>query len=209
MGYVDVMLGCLLDKAGSDGIFKYTKIIDVPAEHLAGHNLDGKESEHKVPVDIFFVLNEKGLIIKYDVNFGQIIFNEIRDIVNGSYNKILGDIQTDKTISIDDCQAILHGKLDEAINKDLKHYQDDLGIERNYLVAAVRDGIKGNILEPTPDIIYGFEKKYQLDEFGTIHIPKDDKVMLNIIHTIIKGQKVIKEKTVHASKAEFNAQRAS
>lgn len=206
MVYVDVMLGYILNKIGSDEIFKYTDIINIPVEYLAGQNLDGKESEHTVPVDVYLVADESGLIINYDANFGQIIFNELRDKVNSNYNKILGDIQKDKTISIDESQPLLLEKLDKAINKDLIHYQDDLEINRRYLVAAVRDGIKGNVLEPTPDLIYSFEKKYKFDEHGTTQILKEDKVMLNIIHTIIsKGEKVIKDRTVNESIADFEA----
>ncbi|MBW6461810.1 MAG: hypothetical protein K0B07_02080 [DPANN group archaeon] len=205
MSHVDVILGCILDKANSDGIFRYTKIIDVPTEYLAGHNLYGKESEQIVPVDVFVAANEKGIIIKYDVNFGQIIFNEIRNKVNCNYNKILENIRTDETISIDDYHEIVAEKLDEAINMDLKHYQDDLGIERRYLVAAVRDGIKGNVLEPTPNVIYGFEKKYQFDEFRTVQIPKGDKVTLDIINTMIKGLHIVKERTIYNSRDDFEA----
>ena len=205
MDSIYMMLQCILNKADPEGIFRYAGIIDVPVEYLAGHNLDGKESEQRIPVDVVATANNENIIIRYDVNLGPIVFREIRNEVSNIYNKLFDERKTETDIDIDEFQTILIKRVEDELGDKLTKYNKVYNVDREFLVDAVRKGVTRLDLGPIADINYRFDNQYKQNEFKMIQIEDDDAVMFYILSTIIEGEQVIKGMTVHESIADFEA----
>lgn len=207
MDSIYMMLQCIRNKAGPEGKFKYAGIIDIPLEYLAGHNLDGKKSEQKVPVDVVATVNNENIIIQYDVNLGPIVFREIRTEVSNIYNELFDERKTEKDIEIDEFQTTLIKRVEDELGDKLTKYNEVYNVDREFLVDAVRKGVTRLDLGPIADINYRFDNQYKQNEFKMIQIEDDDAVMFYILSTIIEGEQVIKGMTVHESISDFEKKR--
>ncbi len=189
--------------------------------------LEGKDPEVDVPVKITAVANEKGITIKYTAEFGKLIFDEIKDFIYQNYIEIVDDLLLRETEATDNhvatvvdnydyhkiiardnkYQEFIIEKLNEKIGKDLKHYEEDLGIPRDNLISAVRNGIHRNDIVPTPCVKYIFKQTYSPDDDGLIKIPVENSAISKIISTMFNDKEIIKERTALDSVDAFLSQK--
>ncbi|MCK5593709.1 MAG: hypothetical protein KAI18_00550, partial [Candidatus Aenigmarchaeota archaeon] len=197
-----------------------------PIEFQVDKYLEGKQPIPEVPVKITAVANEKGITIQYTADFGKMIFDEIKDMIYENYIEIVDNLLMRETEATDNhvlaiadnydyhkiiakdekYQEFITKKLNEKIGKDLKHYEEDLGIPRENLVSAVRNGINRNDIIPTPCVNYTSKRTYSPDDDGFVKIPVDNTAILKIISTMFKDKKIIKERTVSGSVDAFLSQ---
>ncbi|MEA2004305.1 MAG: hypothetical protein U9O53_05125 [archaeon] len=145
-----------------------------------------------IPLEVQVVANDKGMLIRYSVDYGPFVFRDIAKTVEEYYDKATGTLRDE-----------------EELEKIIENYGKMFGIEGDHLVSAVHLGLDGRVLTSEPKTGYEFENRYHPDEYGVVHIPEDDKVALYITDRIFKGSESFAGKTVYLSRQDFENNRTA